>query len=406
LKGIFKHIGPATLVTAAFIGPGTITVCSVSGIQYGYQLMWAMILSIAATIIIQELAIRIAMSTGKGIPQVVIEASGGNKFLKWFMIGLIFSAIIIGNAAYEAGNLSGAIGGLESLGVEWESKFLLALIPGGRAFVFLMIGSYKVIERLLIVCVLLMSVAFIVSAILSGPDIGRLVKGLFIPSFPDGSIFKILGLIGTTVVPYNIFLHANLVNEKWENVDGLASAKIDLYVSVILGGIISMCIIICGAAVSQKAGGVLDFAMLAKGLEPLLGEGAIKFLGMGLLAAGLSSAITAPLAAAYVARDCFSWDQSKKDIKFIAIWLGILIIGIVVSSTSYRPTEIIQFAQVANGILLPVIVFILIFLANKKAFMKGYENTLRQNIAAGFIGIVSIVLGVIGINKVFDFIVF
>jgi Mn2+/Fe2+ NRAMP family transporter len=86
--------------------------------------------------------------------------------------------------------------------------------------------------------------------------------------------------------------------------------------------------------------------------------------------------------------------------------LGILIIGIVVSSTSYRPTEIIQFAQVANGILLPVIVFILIFLANKKAFMKRYENTLRQNIAAGFIGIVSIVLGVIGINKVFDFIVF
>jgi Mn2+/Fe2+ NRAMP family transporter len=229
------------------------------------------------------------------------------------------------------------------------------------------------------------------------------LKGLFIPSFPDDSLFKILGLIGTTVVPYNIFLHANLVNEKWNGVEGLASAKKDLYISVILGGVISLCIIICGAAVSQKSGVALDFAELAKGLEPLMGDYSLKFLGVGLLAAGLSSAITAPLAAAYVARDCFSWKNEKGDFKFISVWLVILIIGIVVSSTGYRPTEIIQFAQVANGILLPVIVIVLIYLANQKSIMKGNENSLRQNIFAFGIGIISIVLGLMGVNKVFDF---
>lgn len=402
--GIFKHIGPATLVTAAFIGPGTITVCSFAGIQYGYQLMWAMILSIVATIVIQELAIRISMSTGKGLPQVVKEVAGENKFLKWGMIALIFSAIVVGNAAYEAGNLSGAIGGIESIsGGAWESRFLHALIPGGVAFLFLIVGSYKLVERLLIACVVVMSVAFIASAILSGPNVVELVKGLFIPRFPDGSLFKILGLIGTTVVPYNIFLHANLVNEKWNGVDGLASAKKDLYISVVLGGIISLCIIICGAAVSQKAGVEMNFAELAKGLEPLLGDFSLKFLGIGLLAAGLSSAITAPLAAAYVARDCFSWTNQKGDIKFTAVWMIILLIGIIVSSTEYRPTEIIQFAQVANGILLPVIVIVLIYLSNQKSIMKGNENTLRQNVFAFAIGLISIVLGLMGVNKVFDF---
>lgn len=406
-KGIFKHIGPATLVTAAFIGPGTITVCSVAGIQYGYQLMWAMILSIIATLVIQELAIRISMVTGKGLPQVVKEVTKDKNLLKWGMIGLIFSAVVIGNAAYEAGNLTGAIGGIESImGSKQESRFLLALIPGGVAFLFLVAGSYKLIERLLIACVVLMSVAFIVSAILSRPSMIDLVKGLFIPRFPDGSIFKILGLIGTTVVPYNIFLHANLVNEKWNGKEELAYAKKDLYISVFLGGIISMCIIVCGASVSQQEGVALDFNELAMGLEPLLGKYALKFLGLGLLAAGLSSAITAPLAAAYVARDCFDWGKNKKDIRFMAVWCIILAIGVVVSATGYRPTEIIQFAQVANGILLPIMVIVLIYLANQSSVMGIYKNNLKQHVVSGCIAIVSIVLGLIGINKVFDFLVF
>ncbi len=402
--GIFKNIGPATLVTAAFIGPGTITVCSVAGIKYGYQLMWAMILSVVATIVIQELAIRISMTTGKGLPQVVKESLGNHPFLKWMMIVLIFSAIVVGNAAYEAGNLSGAIGGLELIGGgAWESRYLLALIPGGIAFLFLVVGSYKLVERLLIACVVIMSMAFIASAVMSQPEVGLLVKGLFIPRFPDESLFTILGLIGTTVVPYNIFLHSNLVNEKWNGVEGLASAKKDLYISVLLGGVISMCIIICGAAVSQKEGVALEFSELSRGLEPLLGDFSIIFLGIGLLAAGLSSAVTAPLAAAYVARDSFSWPSDTKNIKFRLVWGSILLIGLVICSTGYSPTTIIQFAQVANGILLPVIVIVLIYLVNQKSIMKGRENGIWQNVLACGIGLVSVLLGIKGLNKVFDF---
>ncbi len=116
MKNPFKISGPGVLIAAAFIGPGTVTACTKAGAQYGYALLWAMVLSIIATIVLQEMAARIGLVTGKGLAAVIREHSY-SKVGKLFAVVLILSAIAIGNAAYEAGNISGGVLGIEALGV-------------------------------------------------------------------------------------------------------------------------------------------------------------------------------------------------------------------------------------------------------------------------------------------------
>ncbi|MFT5829269.1 MAG: manganese transport protein, partial [Urechidicola sp.] len=211
-----KNIGPGTLVAAAFIGPGTVTVCTIAGVEFGFTLLWAMALSIVATIVLQEMAARLGIVTQKGLAET-ITAEISNKWLRGAAILLIVSAILIGNAAYEAGNISGGALGLASVlstsVLEMGTvsfPFIPALI-GVVAFVVLYFGNYKTIERFLVALVIVMSLSFLIAAVLTQPDISEVLKGLFIPSIPDESLLLIVGLIGTTVVPYNLFLHASLV---------------------------------------------------------------------------------------------------------------------------------------------------------------------------------------------------
>ncbi|MBT8252462.1 MAG: divalent metal cation transporter, partial [Bacteroidia bacterium] len=114
IKNWFKNIGPGPLIAAAFIGPGTVTVCTLAGVQFGYALLWAMVLSIIATIVLQEMASRLGIVTQKGLSQVIRE-NLPNPVLRTTAIILILSAIVVGNAAYEAGNISGGVLGMEAV---------------------------------------------------------------------------------------------------------------------------------------------------------------------------------------------------------------------------------------------------------------------------------------------------
>jgi Mn2+/Fe2+ NRAMP family transporter len=268
------------------------------------------------------------------------------------------------------------------------------------AFVLLYIGNYKILERSLVVLVLTMSISFVLTAIITKPDISLMFKGILIPSFPKGSMLTIIGLIGTTVVPYNLFLHASLVKEKWKKQSDLTFARKDTYISIILGGFVSMAIII--AATSIQGYEIKNGIDLAKGLEPLYGNFAKYFLGIGLFAAGITSAITAPLAAAYVANSCFGWNASLKSLKFRFVWFLILALGVLFSSLKINPIEIIKFAQVANGILLPVIALFLVWIVNKTAVLGTFKNGWLQNGFAGIIILITMILGFKSILKVFE----
>lgn len=403
MKNLFKISGPGILVAAAFIGPGTVTVCSIAGANYGFALLWALVLSVIATVVLQEMAARIGLVTQSSLAQV-IRSTTKNPVVKWFSIVLILSAIAVGNAAYEAGNISGGVLGLQALG--WQPVMTLggqsinygSLIIGLVAAFILYLGNYKILERILVGLVLFMSIAFIITAMVTKPNFVDILKGAFIPQLPTGSLLTIAALVGTTVVPYNLFLHASLVSEKWTSVADLSAVKRDSTVAIILGGFVSMAIVVCAAALGGQ--GITSAADLARSLEPLFGSYATYFVGLGLAAAGLTSAITAPLAAAYVVQGCLGWEKNLKSRSFRWVWAMVLGLGVLVSSLGLKPISIIQFAQVANGILLPVIAGYLIWLANKKGILGNYVNSKWQNGIAVIIWLLAFGLGVRSILKV------
>lgn len=404
MKNIFKNIGPGALIAAAFIGPGTVTVCTIAGVKFGFTLLWAMVLSIVATIVLQEMAARLGLVSGKGLAENVKQEIR-SPIARTVALVLILSAILIGNAAYEAGNISGGVLGLQSvfsnltLSIYAMQFNVWSLFIGIIAFVLLSFGDYKILERSLIGLVVIMSFSFLITAILTKPDIIAVLKGMFIPSFPQDGWLTVIALVGTTVVPYNLFLHASLVKEKWGAVTSLKAARRDLYISIILGGIVSMAIIICAAAIETSQ--MSNASDLAKGLEPLFGSFSKYFLSLGLFAAGITSAITAPLAAAYVAKGCFGWNKGLKGKKFRMVWMLILGLGVLFSSIGFKPIEIIQFAQVANGLLLPIIAGFLLWIVNKNSVLGSYKNSRMQNLLGFLICFAMLVLGAISLLKVF-----
>ena len=389
----FRDIGPGVLIAAAFIGPGTVTLCTIAGASFGYSLIWAIILSIFSTIVLQEMSLRIGLITKMNLAQV-IRINIKSKFLNKLLLILIISSILIGNAAYEAGNITGASLGISAI-LNSQSINYIPIFIGLIAFIVLYQGDYKVLERSLVFLVLIMSISFFITAIITRPDINALINGVITPKIDSNNLMIILGLIGTTVVPYNLFLHSSLVSEKWNSVNKLKVARFESFFSILIGGLVSLSIIITAASVNNKdVNGVID---LAKGLEPLYGNFAIYFLGIGLFASGITSSITAPLAAAYVAKSCFGWQDSLKSRKFRAIWIIILIIGVLVSMVKINPIEIIKFAQFSNSLLLPIIAIILLWLINNKNIISNEYSYRYQNIFGFLIVIISIILGTKGL---------
>lgn len=405
MKKIFKNIGPGPLVAAAFIGPGTVTVCTLSGVQFGYALLWAMVLSIIATVVLQEMTARLGLVTQKGLSEVIREELK-TPLVKYFAIALIISAIVIGNAAYEGGNISGGVLGLETLfgtlsfSIGSMQFNVFSIVIGVIAFILLYIGNYKIIERVLVALVIVMSLAFLTAAILTKPSISQLFKGMFVPQFPKGSTLLIIALIGTTVVPYNLFLHASLVKEKWHDVKHLKHARTDTFLAIILGGLVSISIIVSATAIQSDT--ITNAADLALGLEPLFGSASKYILAIGLFAAGITSAITAPLAAAYVASGCFGWGTNLKSIKFRGVWVLILVSGVLISASGLKTIEVIKFAQVTNGVLLPVITGFLLWIMNRNALLGIHKNSTLNNIIGVLIFLIGLLLAITALNKVFS----
>ncbi|MBR9854118.1 MAG: divalent metal cation transporter [Algicola sp.] len=394
---MFKKIGPGVLVAAAFVGPGTITMCTLAGARFGYALIWALAVSIVATIVLQGMAGRIGLVAQNGLVDAV-RTELKTPWIRNTVIAVVLGAILIGNAAYEAGNIGGATLGLEQLLSQSQLKPFLPAIVGGIIFMLLWFSNYKILEKIFVGLVGVMGVSFVVCAIITQPSVLGIVKGMFMPRLPEDGLLTVIALVGTTVVPYNLFLHASLVKEKWKSKADLKAMNWDTVVSIGLGGLVSMAILItASAAPISEINSALDMAMA---LEPLFGKMAFLFMAIGLLAAGITSAITAPLAAAYVASSCFGWEGGMQNKKFKMVWGIIVLCGVVFLSFDIKPIEVIQFAQIANGILLPVMALLLLWIVNKKSIMGENKNTLLQNIFGAAIVVFAIFLGTKSIFKV------
>ncbi|NOX95477.1 MAG: divalent metal cation transporter [Alphaproteobacteria bacterium] len=397
-----RSIGPGALTAAAFIGPGTVTTATVAGATYGYALVWALVFATLAAIILQEMTAKLGVAGRLGLGEAITQALAQTPILKWSVAALIIAALFVGNSAYEGGNIAGAALGLEAAFPELASRAVYAAGIAALAGGILLFGGYKIIERVLIGAVLLMTLAFAIALFAIGPDWGALFKGAVTPTIPLDALPLVIGLIGTTIVPYNLFLHAAAAKKRWPDASHLSDMRFDARLSIGVGGLVSI-LVMATAAASLFALGltVTNAADMARQLEPAFGAGAKYLLATGLFAAGLSSAITAPLATGFVCAEIFKFESDPKALKFRLVAGAVLLVGTFVAVTGAKPVEIILFAQFANGLLLPIIAGFLLFAANKKSLLGTHVNGALANIVGGVVVLITTGLGIRAIVRAF-----
>jgi len=238
------NVGPGLIVTAAFVGPGTIATATKAGANYGFSLLWALLFSIAATIILQEMAARLGLVTRKGLGEAIRDVLPRGP-LTSISIALVVVAIGFGNAAFQTGNISGAVMAIESVFMQKTPFFSIAI--GITAALLLLTSSYYFVERVLIFLVLTMSSIFLLTSLIILPEIFPLIKNTIISNtLSSDSAITAIALIGTTVVPYNLFLHSKAVSEKWPETispdEAITQSRIDCGISIGVGGLITLAI--------------------------------------------------------------------------------------------------------------------------------------------------------------------
>jgi Mn2+/Fe2+ NRAMP family transporter len=386
------------VIAAAFIGPGTVTTAASAGASFRYQLVWTMLFSTGACLILQESAARIVIATGKSLGQN-IKLYFKTDGVAW----LIASAIFLGCLAYEAGNILGALSGISLILTEVPS-WLFIVIIGCGAFVVLYSGKSSKVANILGVLVGIMGIAFLLAVLTSEVNYSALVKGAFIPSLPKGSTMITLGLLGTTIVPYNIFLGSSLAEGQT-----LSEMRSGLSLSVVLGGLISVCVILVGAQLNES----FSFSALYELLLNKNGQVMAWLFAAGLFAAGFTSTITASMAASLTIKSVYSkgkeWTETSTSYRLV--WASVIMIGMIVGLSGVKPVPVILLAQAANGLILPLLTYVIWIIVNqdlmKQAKNNGLTNVLMALtlVATCFLGLLNVLkasYSIIGIDFLFQ----
>jgi manganese transport protein len=386
------------LVTAAFIGPGTVATASVAGARFGYALLWALVFSVFATLVLQEMSARVGLVSGGGLGEA-LRATVTRPLARSAVSLLVVVAIGFGNAAFQMGNVTGAALGLEALtGVPRPAW---ALVIGAAAFGLLFTGVYRWIERSLLVLVALLSAVFLATAAIVQPSPLDVATGALVPTLPPGSLLTVVALIGTTVVPYNLFLHASAVREKWSRdvpiEQALRRSRLDTVLSIALGGLVTLSIVVTASVFFERGTAVEDAAGMAGQLEPLLGAAAHHFFATGLLAAGLTSAVTAPLAAAYATSGVLGWSGDLRERRFRSVWGAVVLVGTALATLGLEPVPAIVLAQAANGLLLPGMAVFLLVVSNRRRLLGAHRNGPLANLLGAAVALVVTGLAILGL---------
>ena len=214
------------------------------------------------------------------------------------------------------------------------------------------------------------------------------------PQIPADALLTVVALIGTTVVPYNLFLHASAVRNKWSSAADLPAVRADTAITIGLGGLIAILIASTAAASLFAAGlGAENAADMAAQFEPLFGSSSKYIFGIGLFAAGLTSAVTAPLATGYAMSEILALESGTKSRAFRIIAVSVIVIGAALALSGVRPVEIIVAAQFANGLLLPIVAAFLLYVMNRKEVLGRYANGWAANAAGGAVVLIAAGLG-------------
>jgi len=372
-------LGPGFITANVDNDPGGILTYSNAGAKFGYTLLWTLIPTTIALIVVQEMAARMGAVTGKGLSDLIREEFG--------LRATFITMAILGIADF--GNIASEFAGIASgMGVFGVVKYFS--VPVGALLVWTVIvrGRYKMVERILIVFSFIYF-AYPVSAFLAKPDWKLALHDTLIPqlSHQPGYIVMIIGLIGTTITPWmQFYLQASVV-EKGVDRRHYGLTRWDVILGCIVTDVIAFFIVVACAATIFKnhPGDIQDAADAAMALRPFAGQFATMLFAVGLVNASLLSAAILPLATAYNVCEGLGFESGVEK-RFseapIFYWLYTLLIvcgaGFVLIPR-LPLLKVILYSQVANGILLPFVLFYMLRLINRKRIMQEFTNTWWQN---------------------------
>ena len=372
-----------SVISAAFIGPGTVTTAASAGALFKLDLLWCVVFSTLACIVLQEVSARLAIVSGLPMGQAIIHRYGARKGA-WLNL-ILGGPVILGCAAYQAGNIIGAVSGIQLM----TSATVATLTPLVAAFVAIILWSDRrqTIGWLMTALVAVMGIAFAVLAFGRPFGLTEIVKASAFPQLPPGSELLALGLVGTTIVPYNVFLGSGV--SKGQTVPLM---RVGLSISVIIGGMITAFILVAGTSVNSFT----NFDELSHALRSALGPMGAWALGAGLFAAGFSSSITSPYAASVIASTVFGWNKMAQR----WTWVLVLLTGFVVGMSGLKPIPVILLVQALNGLVLPLLTgFLIVLINDDRLVSSAFRPSVYYNSALLLIFACVLLLGIHSIDK-------
>ena len=392
LLAFFAVFGPGFITANVDNDPGGILTYSQAGAKFGYALLWTLIPTTIALIVVQEMAARMGAVTGKGLHDLIREEFG---IRATFFVSFVFGLADLGNIVAEFAGLA------SGMGLFGFSKYIV--VPIGAFLVWFVVvkNSYKPVERILILGSMIFFV-YPVSAFLAHPNWRAAIHATIVPQVIKSSdyLVMVVGLIGTTITPWmQFYLQASIV-EKGIGKKQYALSRWDVISGCIITDVIAFFIVLACAATLYVSGyrNISDAADAAAALRPLAGDFAYILFAVGLVNAAILSAAILPLATAYNICEGLG-AESGVNKRFseapIFYWLYTFLIvgGAGVVLIPHLPLlRVILFSQVANGVLLPFLLIFMLLLVNRKELMGEYRNSRLANVIAWSTSIVIMIL--------------
>ena len=382
-RGIWKWLlilGPGLIATSAGNDAGGIATYSSAGAQYGYRLIWVMVLLTVSYAVVQEMCSRLGAATGRGLLDLVREKFG----LGWtlFAVGII----VIANGGVTISEFVGVGAATELIGV---SKFISVPLAALVLWYLVIFGSYARVEKIFLLMTLVFF-AYPAAAILAKPDWHEVLRGTVVPyvSLDRDYIFIVVGLLGTTMTPYiQVFQQSSIV-ERGASRRRYGPERLDAYFGSIFSNLMSVSMIIATAATLYVAGqhDIESAADAAKALEPVAGSSAMILFAIGLLGASLLAGGVLPLATSYAISEAFGIPKGvnldfRRGRVFFGLFTAFIVIGAAAALVPGVPIfPLLVGIQVLNGVLLPIILVFILLLINDERLMSGLKNSRTTNI--------------------------
>jgi Mn2+/Fe2+ NRAMP family transporter len=374
-------IGPGLITANIDNDAGGIATYSIAGAQFGYALLWTLVPATVALIVVQEMAARMGVVTGKGLAALIRERFGVTTTF-WLMVGLLITDV--GNTAAE---FAGWAASMELFGV---TKY--AAVPLGALFVWVLVvkGTYRTFERVfLVICLVYLTYA--VAAVMAKPDWTDVLRRTVFPRFHlDAAYLSMtIGLVGTTITPWMQFYLQSAVVEKGVPRAHYWASRIDVIVGSFMTNIVALFIIVaCGATLYPVGIRVESAEQAAMALAPLAGRHASALFAIGLANASLFSACILPLATAYYMCEAMGWEAGvdrtwREAPQFMGLYTAFIVVGALIVMIPGMPLIAIMWVtQVINGVMLPFVLVFMLKLINDDTLMKGAPNSPWQNVVA------------------------